>query len=177
MAQDPTSAYINYLNSEIYYAETKCEQLMGMVHTLESNVFCLNSFIKSTYDISLNAANCVHITTHDSSGMVLSCANYDASGNFTLCDTDMSGNFLPCVLPPILFSNMPEQKNFIPREMARPPKKPITKSKGYPYYSYPYYPYYEPYYRSYYDPYYRSYYDPYYRSYDADCSSNVPYSV
>ena len=175
MAQDPTSAYIKYLNSENCYVEAKCEQLMAMVHTLESNVFCLNSFIQSTYDISLNSANCVHIVSYNSNGMALSCANYDTSGNFTLCDTDMSGNFLPCVLPSILSSNMTDQNNFIPREMARPPKKPITKPRGYPYYSS--YPYYDPYYRSYYDPYYRSYYDPYYRSFNSDCSSNVPYSA
>lgn len=182
MSQDPTSAYINYLLSQNCYTETKCDELMSMVHSLELNVSHLNSFIQSTYDLCMNSANCAHITTHDSMGNVLSCVNYDSSGNFILCDMDASGNFLPCVLPPmnetmqrgvdcsvnLLPFVLPPHIMYRGMEMPPPlpPKKPTTKSRGYPYPypyprpSYPYYPYY-PYYKSYYDSYYSSTY-PYY---------------
>lgn len=150
MSQDPTAAYINYLFTENCYVEAKCDRLMSMVHMLESNISCLNTFIQSTYDMSMNMGNCVHITTYDSMGNILSCANYDASGNFTLCDTDMSGNFLPSVLPPGS-RGMALPNSNIQTGMTRPHPQ---KQRGYPYYP----PYYTPYYHSYYDPYYS--YDP-----------------
>lgn len=168
MSQDPTSAYINYLYTENCYVESKCEQLMMLVESLESNVCSLNHFIQSTYDLSMNSPNCVHITTYDSMGNALSCVNYDTSGNFSACESDMSGNFLPCVLPPVMNTENPTYYNFprggIPykKPMVKPNVKPNTKPRGYPIYpysgypycpDYPYYPY-RPYYPSYYDPYY-----------------------
>lgn len=170
MSQDPTSAYINYLLSQNCYTETKCDHLMSMVHSLELNVSDLNSFIQTTYDVSMGSPNCAQVITYDSNGNALSCVNCDSSGNFILCDMDVSGNFLPCVLPPIN-RGMDCSVNYLPfvlppNTMSRgmvmpplPPKKPVTKPRGYPY-SYPYpYPYPYPYY-----PYYKSYYDPYYSS-------------
>lgn len=173
MSQDPTSAYINYLLSQNCYTETKCDHLMSMVHSLESNVSDLNSFIQTTYDLSTGLPNCAQVKTYDSTGNALSCVNCDSSGNFILCDMDESGNFLPCVLPPMnetMFRSMDCSANSLPfflppnRGMVMPPlppKKPVTKSRGYPYY--PYYPYPYPYPYPYY-PYYKSYYDPYYSS-------------
>ena len=146
MATDPTTAYINYLLAEKCFLECKCDEMSQLIQTTQSNVDYLNTFIHSTFDLSSGTPNCVHVVTYDACGNTLSCLNSDGLGGFTSCDSDMNGEFLPCVLPPMS------------RDLDK--KKPPKKRGLYDYYN-PYYPYY----KSYYDPYYRPNYDPYYRPY------------
>jgi hypothetical protein len=141
MATDPTTAYINYLLAEKCFLECKCDEMSQLIQTTQSNVDYLNTFIHSTFDLSSGTPNCVHVVTYDACGNTLSCLNSDGLGGFTSCDSDMNGEFLPCVLPPMS------------RDLDK--KKPPKKRGLCDYYN-PYYPYY-PYYKSYYDPYYRPY--------------------
>jgi len=146
MSTDSATAYINYLLAEKCFLECKCDDMSQLLQNAQTNVDYLNTFIKTTFDLSSGTSNCAHVVIYDLCGNALSCLNSDGVGGFMPCDNDFSGNFLPCVLPPIS------------RDLDM--KKPAKKRGLYDYYN-PCYPYY----KSYYDPYYSSYYNPYYRPY------------
>jgi hypothetical protein len=137
---NPKKTLFQNLTYDNFFLNTRCNELMALVHNLQTNVHQLNGFIRSNYDLSYNVLENIKIVAFDSSDNIISCMHTDTSGNFVTCD-DLSMNYLPCVINPM---------NTI-QPSGKISKTHITDiSKGFPF-SYPYYPYY-PYYPHY--PYY-----------------------
>jgi hypothetical protein len=135
-AKKTKPSVFQHLSYERYFLKNKNEELMQMVHTLQSNNDMLNDFIMSSYDVSGNANCCTEIATYDLSGELMSCVM-----------TDISGNFIPCIVHPKDMSC-----NYIGGKILG--NHPNDKDKRlscdydhhynrYPYYMYPYsgYPY------------------------------------
>lgn len=142
----PQSVMFQHLTYDNYYLRLQNADLSKSISTLQSNISELNRFIMTQYDLSLNVLENLRVVTFDGSGSVISCIHSDESGNFVPC-TEMSGGYLPCVLPPILepmsVSNKKVSKTHI-SDASRdfPYDYPYYR---YPYYRYPYYGYGYPY--------------------------------
>jgi hypothetical protein len=136
----PPSIIFQHLTYENHYLKLKNADLAKTNNTLEANVSELNHFITSQYDLSFNVLENLRIVTFDGSGSVLSCIHTDTSGNFVAC-TEISGGYLPCVLPPML-----ETMAVSDRKVSKTHISDASRDfpYDYPYYRYPYYRY--PYY-------------------------------
>jgi hypothetical protein len=130
MFPDPSSLVHNYMH-ENHQLMMKYSELLQTNELLQINIKMLNKYFETMYDLSGNIGSpCnINITSYDMCGNLLTCVTSDMSGNFIPCmGIDLHGNFLPCVLPPDLSGSHG------------------TKSRGLPYYGYPFgYPYDYPY--------------------------------
>jgi hypothetical protein len=158
--QNPKKTLFQNLTYDNFFLNTRCNELMTLVHNLQTNVHQLNGFIRSNYDLSYNVLENIKIIAFDSSDNIISCIRSDTSGNFLKCD-DLSMNYLPCVINPMINTHIIQPSRKIS-------KTHITDiSRGYPF-DYPYYPYY-PYYPRYpYGPYYHGLIDDNYLYRDID---------
>jgi len=165
----PYSTLFKQLTYDNYYLKSQNNELRSVINVLEANISQLNRFIMSQYDLSFNVMENLRIVTFDGSGSVMSCIHSDGSGNFIPC-TEMSGGYLPCVLPPMYENAMPENQEVMGEKVS---KTHISDASRDFLYDYPYCGYRYPYFRN---PYYGYPYYPYlydndylYRGMDASC--------
>jgi hypothetical protein len=148
----PTGALFQHLTYDNYYLKSQNNELHQVINRLEANIAGLNRFIMTQYDLSFAVMENLRIVTFDGSGSVIACIHSDPSGNFVPC-SEMSGGYLPCVLPPMIVSSKKIAKTHIsdtsgcdatrdfPYDYPYYGYRYPYYGNRYPYYGYPYYPY------------------------------------
>jgi hypothetical protein len=158
----PMGALFKQLTYDNYYLKSQNNDLRQFINRLEANIDGLNRFIMTQYDLSFAVIENLRIVTFDGSGSVIACIHSDASGNFVPCG-EMSGGYLPCVLPPILQPMMVSSEKVAKTHIYD--TSGCDSIRDFPY-DYPYYGYRYPY-HGYRYPYY-GYRYPYLHLYDDD---------